>query len=148
MTKTNLIAAFAALLALAPAAWAAPAGVTLEAKVAPVIVMPAGEEDVTAPVTLTLANESDRAVTLRTSNRCQIQIWKVTDSTGGTVMNHGICPMIYQPQYNTLAAGERQTEDESISLQAAKCREGETYTLHYRFWGVIAEAKFTVNRGK
>jgi hypothetical protein len=52
------------------------------------------------------------------------------------------------PQFNALAAGERQSEDESISLQAAKFREGETYTLHYRFWGVTGEAKFKVKQAQ
>ena len=142
--KAKLIAALAALLAVAPPALAAPACVTLTAKIAPVIALPAGEEDVTVPVTLTLANTSDQAVTLRTSNRCQIRIWKVTDSTGALVVNHNICPMIYQPQSNPLAAGERQTATEIISLRAANYREGETYTLHYRFWNIFAEAKFTL----
>ena len=142
--KAKLIAAFAALLALAPAALAAPAGVTLTVKIAPVIALPAGEAEVTVPVTLSLANESDQSVTLKSSNRCEIHIWNVTDSKDVGVENHNICPMIYQPQSNPLAAGERQTGDESISLQAAKFHEGETYALHYRFWNILAEAKFTV----
>ena len=144
MTKTNLIAAFAALLALAPAAWAAPDGVTLTAKIAPVVVLPAGQDEVAVPVVLRLANASDRAVTLKSSNRCEIRIWNVTDSSGGDVENHNICPMIYQPQAKPLAAGERQRATEKITLRAANYREGETYTLHYRFWGVFGEAKFAV----
>jgi hypothetical protein len=152
MMKANLITAFAALLVLTPSASVAPvttpAGVTLAVKIAHVVALPAGQEDVTVPVTLTLANTSDQPVTLRTSNRCQIHIWKATDSNSAVVMNHGICYMIYQPQFDTLAAGDRQTEDESISLQAAKFREGETYTLHYSFWGVFGETKFKVKRAE
>ncbi len=140
--KPKLIAAFAALLALAPAALADP--VTLTVKIAPVVVLPAGQEDVTVPVTLTLANVSDRAVTLQASNTCEIHIWKVTDSSGTEVVNHGICPMIYQPQSDTLAPGQRQTAQESIALHAADYRAGETYTLNYRFWNIVAEAKFAV----
>lgn len=140
--KQKLIAAFAALLALAPAALAGP--VTLTVKIVPVVVLPAGQENVTVPVTLTLANVSDRAVTLQASNTCEIHIWKVTDSKGVVVTDHGICMMIYQPQSDTLAPGERQTADASISLHAADYRAGETYTLDYRFWGVSAEAEFAV----
>lgn len=142
--KASLIAAFAAMLALAPSALAAPDVVTLTVKIARVVVLPDGQDDVTVPVMLTLANKSGEAVTLRTSNRCQIHIWKVTDSAGGIVMDHDICMMIYMPQTDTLAPGERQTENESISLKATKFREGETYTLHYRFWGIFAEAKFAM----
>lgn len=60
------------------------------------------------------------------------------------VTDHGICMMIYQPQSNTLAPGAMQSEVKSISLSAADYREGETYTLHYRFWGVLADAPFVV----
>jgi hypothetical protein len=122
--------------------------VTLTAKIAPVVVLPAGQDEVAVPVKLTLANASDRAVTLISSNRCEIRIWNVTDSKGTDVENHGICYMIYAPQSNTLAAGERQRATEKITLRAANYREGETYTLHYRFWGVPAEAKFTVKVAK
>jgi len=142
--RASLMAACAAMLVLAPPASAAPDGVALRVKIARVVVLPSGEADVMVPVKLTLANKSDEAVTLQTSNRCQIHVWKVVDSEGIVLMNHDICPMIYQPQTDTLAAGERQAEDEGVSLQAAKFREGETYTLHYRFWNVFAEAKFTV----
>ena len=143
--KAKLIAAFAALLALAPAALAAPAGVTLTVKIAPVIALPAGEAEVTVPVTLSLANESDQSVTLKSSNRCEIHIWNVTDSKDVGVENHNICPMIYQPQSNPLAAGERQRATKKITLRAAHYRAGETYTLHYRFWGIFTEAEFKAN---
>ncbi|MGC9954569.1 MAG: hypothetical protein ABSD21_09870 [Rhizomicrobium sp.] len=158
MMKASLIAAFAALLALAPAALAAPGkppadvatpgGVKLAVKIASVVAVPAGQEDVTVPVTLTLTNVSYDGVALESSNRCQIRIWKVIDSKDAGVENHTICTMEYAPQSNTLAAGERQSEDESITLHAAKYREGETYTLRYRFWGIFAEAKFTVKQAQ
>jgi len=143
--KANLIAALAALLALSPAALAAP--VTLTVKLAPVVVLPAGQENAAVPVTLTLANPSDQPANLKASNKCAVAIWSVTDSTGGEVTNHDICPMIYQPQTDTLAPGATQTEEKSISLRAADYREGETYTLHYRFWGVLADAPFAVKQG-
>jgi hypothetical protein len=146
--KANLTLAFAALLALAPAAWAAAAGVTLTAKIAPVVALPAGQDEVTVPVTLTLANTSDQAVTLESSNRCQTHIWNVTDSKGADVENHSFCTMEYAPQSNPLAAGERQTATEEITLQVANYRSGETYTLHYRFWGIFAEAEFAVKAAK
>lgn len=144
--KTKLIAVFAALLALAPSVWAAPAGVTLTMKIVPVIVLPVGQKDVTVPVTLTLA--TDKAVTLQSSNPCEIHIWNVTDANGGDVENHSFCTMEFEPQVNPLAAGERRTSNEFISLHAADYREGETYTLHYRFWGVSAETKFAVKQVK
>jgi hypothetical protein len=147
--KTKLIAAFAALLALTPAALAALAApVTLTAKLAPIVVLPVGEENVTVPVTLTLANPSDQPATLKASNKCEINIWSVTDASGGEVTNHGICMMIYQPQSNTLAPGASQTAEESISLHAADYREDESYTLQYRFWGVSAQAAFAVKQGQ
>ncbi len=142
--KARLIAAFAALLVLAPGALAAPMGVALAVKIARVVTLPAGEENVTVPVALTLSNPSERTVTLQVANRCEVHIWKVMDAKGDNLENHGMCYMIYMPQYNTLAPGERQTEEESISLQAAQFHEGETYTLHYRFWNIFAEAEFKV----
>jgi hypothetical protein len=120
----------------------------LGANIAPVIVLPAGQNEVTVPVTLTLANASDKAVTLESSNRCQIRIWNVTDSKGADVEDHTICTMEYAPQSNPLAAGERQTAAEKITPRAADYLEGETYTLHYRFWGISAEAKFAVKAAK
>ena len=146
--KANLIAAVAALLALAPAALAAPAGVTLTATIAPVIALPAGQEEVTVPITLTLANASNQAVTLESSNRCQIRIWSVTDSKGEDVDDRTICTMEYMPQSDYLTAGERQRATEKITLRAAGYREGETYRLHYRFWGISAEARFAVKAAK
>lgn len=144
--NANLIAGFAALLALTPAALAAP--VTLAVKIAPVVILPAGQENVTVPVTLTLANPSDQPVTLKASNRCEINIWSVTDSKSGEVTNHGICMMIYQPQSNTLAPGALQTAEETMSLHAADYREGESYTLRYRFWGISAQVAFAVKQGQ
>ncbi len=146
--KVKLTAAFAAMLALAPAAWSAPADVTLTAKIAAIVAFPAGQDQVTVPVTLTLVNASEQAVTLESSNRCQIRIWSVTDSKGANVENHSFCTMEYAPQSNPLAAGERRTATENISLRAPSYREGETYTLHYRFWGISAEAKFAVKTAK
>ncbi len=139
--KLKLIALFAALL-LSPAALADP--VTLTVKIAPVVVLPVGQENVTVPVTLTLANVSDQAVTLQASNNCEVHIWKVMDSKGVVVTDHGMCMMIYQPQSDTLTPGERQTADASISLRAADYRVGETYMLDYRFWNISSEAKFAV----
>lgn len=144
--NAKLIAGFAALLALAPAALAAP--VTLAVKIAPVVILPAGQENMTVPVTLTLANPSDQPATLTASNKCEINIWSVTDSKGGEVANHGICMMIYQPQTDTLAPGASQTAEETIALHAADYREGESYALHYRFWGVAADAAFAVKQGR
>jgi len=140
--KTKLIAAFAALLALTPAALAAPA--TLTVRIAPVVILSAGQENVTVPVTLTLTNSSDQPSTLRASNGCEINTWNVTDSKNTIVTDHEICMMIYQPQTNTLAPGASQLEVKSLSLRAADYREGESYTLHYRFWGIFADAPFVV----
>jgi len=140
--KMKLIAAFAALVALTPAALAAPA--TLAVKIAPVVILTGGQENVVVPVTLTLANPSDQPATLKASNGCEINIWNVTDSKNTIVTDHGICMMIYQPQTNTLAPGASQSEVKSISLRTADYREGESYTLHYRFWGISADAPFVV----
>jgi hypothetical protein len=144
--KTKLVTVFAALLALAPSVLAAPAGVTLTMKIVPVIVLPAGEKVVTVPVTLTLA--ADKAVTLQSSNPCAIHIWNVTDASGTDVENHSFCTMEFEPQYNPLTAGERRTSSQFISLHAADYRVGETYTLHYRFWGISAETNFAVKQAK
>ncbi|MDE2135594.1 MAG: hypothetical protein KGM97_00365 [Alphaproteobacteria bacterium] len=142
--KAPMIVVVTAMLASAPAAMAEP--VTLTVKIAPVVVLPDGQENATVPVTLTLANASNQAVTLQASNNCEIHIWKVTDSKGTVVTDHGICMMIYQPQSDTLAPGAHQTADAGISLHAADYRAGETYTLDYRFWNISAEAKFAVKR--
>ena len=144
--RSSLIAAFAAMLVLAPPALAAPEGVTLHVKIARVVVLPSSEKDVAVPVKLTLANKTAEAVTLHASNACGVHLWNVKDSGGEIVADREICPMIYQPQTNTLAAGAHQTEITIISLPAAKFHAGEVYLLNYRLWGVAGEAKFKVKQ--
>ena len=144
--KAKLTAVFAALLVLAPAAFAGPTGVISAVKIARVVSLPAGEENVTVPVTLTLINPTDHTETLQAPNRCAIHIWQVTDSTGAIMDDRSMCNMIFMPQTNALAPGERQSEEESITLQTAQFHDGETYTLLYRYWNISAEAKFIVKR--
>jgi len=123
---------------------APPPAVTLEIALASPVSLPAsGRADV--PVTLTLRNGSAAPVTLTGSNECVTHTWTVTDAAGQDVDGRTICPMIYMPRTHVLAPGEWRS-NAVLTLDAGKYAAGGHYALHYRFWGVSADAAFSIEK--
>ena len=56
-----------------------------------------------------------------------------------------ICPMIFMPVKLTLAPHASVMADKLVLLDGSKYKDGATYALHYSFWGVAAEARFTAH---
>jgi hypothetical protein len=104
-----------------------------------------GEQILPETAQLTLTNTSPAAVTLQKANDCESHVWTVGDANGNTIDDRAICPMIFMPVNLPLAAHGTFTGTETVSLASAKYQNGAPYTLHYVFWGIKADAAFTVH---
>jgi hypothetical protein len=104
-----------------------------------------GEQILPETAQLTLTNISPAAVTLQKANDCESHVWTVSDADGNTIDDRAICPMIFMPVNLPLAAHGTFTGTETVSLASAKYLNGAHYTLHYTFWGIKADASFTVH---
>ena len=136
------MACAALLFAAAGPAQAAP--VILTISVPSPMVMPTHGK-IEARIGLTLTNTAAAPVELSASNKCAIGLWSASDAQGEEVDGRTICPMIYMPQSHTLPPGDWQS-DAILAMDAAKFANGGHYKLHYRFWGVPADAVFTVRK--
>jgi hypothetical protein len=96
-------------------------------------------------VKLTLTNSGAAPVTLQRPNDCQSHTWTVSDSSGQTIDDLSICPMIFMPVTLTIAAHGSSTGTEPVKIDNSKYQDGGHYTLHYAFWGISADAPFTVH---
>ena len=134
----------AALLLCGCSALAAPPPVTLKVGIPSPIALP-DQGKVELHVELVLTNPTAAAVTVTGSNRCVTHTWRVTDDQGNVVDDRSMCPMIYMPQEQMLAPGDWRSDD-GIVVDAAKYTDGGHYVLHYTFWGVSADAAFTVTK--
>ncbi len=94
---------------------------------------------------LALANTSSSPLVLQTSNDCQAHVWTVSDASGATIDDRAICPMIFMPVKLSLAAHGVFTTSQTVPLSYDKYRDGGHYMLHYTFWGLKADAPFTVH---
>jgi hypothetical protein len=94
---------------------------------------------------LALANTSSSPLALRSPNDCQAHVWTVTDANGNTIDDRNICPMIFMQVTLRLAAHGTFTTSQTVPLAYDKYRDGGHYTLHYTFWGLKADAPFTVH---
>jgi hypothetical protein len=114
---------------------------------ADVTIMPFNAIVQTPPQTaqLTLTNTSALSVTLRRPNDCQVHIWTVSDSAGNLIDDRAICPMIFMQVALPLAAHGTFKTAQILPLAYDKYRDGGHYTLHYTFWGIKADAPFTVH---
>jgi len=104
-----------------------------------------GEQILPETAQLTLTNASSSAVTLQKANDCESHIWTVSDANGNMIDGRNICPMIFMPVNLPLAAHGTFAGTQTVSLASAKYLNGGLYTLHYTFWGIKADAPFTVH---
>ena len=135
------VALVTAIPANAAVAKTGPAGVRLTADFPKTIEMNTGM--LTETINLTLKNTRKKTVTLKASNEYAIHLYDVADATGQMVESHRIVPMIYQPQSLDLPGGGTTSATASVTLDTTKYHDAD-YTLHYTFWGVNTDAKFSV----
>ncbi|MGH6870533.1 MAG: hypothetical protein ACREHE_03410 [Rhizomicrobium sp.] len=139
----------AAIFAAAPAAADAPVGVGMSLGFPSPIQMfaggdpePARTQDVTAEYLLTsLTNET---ITLKGDNDCAAHTWTVTDAAGTVVDQSAACPTGGQPVSVPVPQGKPVDEQRTVSLRVFAYQEGQTYTIHYKAYGVEGTANFTV----
>lgn len=142
MNKSLFVAALVACAAAASAE--SPAGVSMTAKLPPLVYM-TGSGPSIATAIMAVENKTGAVVPLTVPNSCGIALWSVTDPQGKVIEGHNICPMIYQPQiYNLPAAGRH--DNLTIDFDGKDYRDGATYTLHLSYWGLTADAPFKVSK--
>jgi len=142
----SFVAAGCAAGAQTPSTQASPVTLTISFP-AQVTIMPVNAIVQTPPqmAQLALNNTSSSPLTLQRPNDCQAHVWTVSDESGNTIDDRAICPMIFMPVSLSLAAHGTFTTAQTVSLAYDKYRDGGHYMLHYTFWGLKADAPFTVH---
>lgn len=137
--------------AAAPASADAPVGVGMSLGFPTPIQMFAGgdppdpnrTQDVTAEYLLTdLANEP---ITLSSASDCAAHAWTVTDPSGTVVDQSAACAAGGAPASLTVPQGKPVDESQIVTLKVFAYKEGLTYTLHYKAYGVEGTANFAVS---
>ena len=104
-----------------------------------------GSQNLAETIRLTLVNSSGKAVELKKANACESHVWTVADSTGQTIDDRAICPMIYMPVTQNIAPHGKLRARQRVTLDGSKYQDGGEYTLRYTFWGVAADVRFTTH---
>jgi hypothetical protein len=107
---------------------------------------PGRTQDVGAEYDLT--NLTNAPVTLKANSDCESHSWTVTDAAGTAVDHSADCPQGGQPVTLPVPYGKTVSGQSTVSLHVFDYKEGQTYTIHYRAFGVESTANFTVTQLK
>jgi hypothetical protein len=97
---------------------------------------------VNLPVTVAITNRTQATEMLHANDPCAVHHWEVADAAGQVVDREKDEVCTQQIQARVLDPGETLRAERSLTLDGKALRDGESYTLHYRFWGFAAEGRF------
>jgi hypothetical protein len=145
----GLFVSAAMLAAAAPAAADPPIGVGISLGFpTPIQMFAGGDPDPTRTQDVladyNLDDLTDSPITLTASNDCEAHTWTVTDSTGAVVDHSADCPQVVQPVSETVVQGKQTSGESTVSLHVFDYKEGQTYTIHYKAFGVETTSDFQV----
>jgi hypothetical protein len=103
---------------------------------------PNGKQDVTAEYLLT--DLTNITITLKANSDCESHTWTVTDPSGTVVDSSGPCTQVMLPVSVDVPPGKPVSGESLVSLHVPAYKEGTTYTIHYKAFGVEGTGDFTV----
>lgn len=92
-----------------------------------------------------LTNTGGAAESLFAATPCDIHYWELFDSSGALVQSEPPELCVDVVAQHTLAAGQTLRGDSTVTLNGKLLKDGERYTLKYKFWGNACEDGFTAH---
>jgi hypothetical protein len=95
---------------------------------------------------ISLKNNAGDVATVTVPRACDVHDWIMLDAAGTLVMTKDPVACVDQSVSKSLPPGATLRERVSIYLLPRVLRNGDKYTIEYRFWGQPARVAFTARR--